>query len=114
MSVRETSMVKDLTDEELLLVLKDRKEERRRRAIEERRDINTRLLTNVFYDIEAINALVPRHSLRNCSDKDLEGAYMDNGEARCVRCFLLDARGTGTLDPSVVVSLTVREDSDLR
>jgi len=114
MSVREISMVKDLTDDELLQVIKDRKEERRRRAIEERREINNRLLTDVFYDIESINALVPNHSLRNCSDKDLEGAYMDNGEARCVRCFLLDARGTDTLDPSIVITLTVREDSDLR
>ena len=40
---------------------------------------------------ELIDSLAPTHGGRTCTDTDRKGAYMDHGQARCTRCFLLDA-----------------------
>jgi hypothetical protein len=39
---------------------------------------------------ELIDVLAPTHGGRTCTDTDRKGAYMDHGQARCTRCFLLD------------------------
>lgn len=112
--------LQDQTDEEIAQEIAARKKELDRRA-EER--LKAKIAESVAwsetlqkeFDLGALDALIPKHSMTTCTDKDtrngLDSDY-DGESSRCARCCLLEiVRGEADWklsDRILIIDVSVR------